>query len=126
MSEDIDMSTSKVTNLATPTANADVTTKKYVDDREPKFKDGTTTTSDVDLRESSGSLTFYDDVTFHAGAKCKNLFPITSSKAVVNKNSLETGGLVGIRVCPRRCEVLSRRPRKRSCSSGREILTVIP
>ena len=95
-SGNIDMGTNKVTNLATPTANTDAATKKYVDDGEPKFKDGTTTTSDVDLRESSGSLTFYDDVTFNAGAKCKDLTSISPSNAVVNKNSLETGGLVGI------------------------------
>ena len=67
-----------------------------MDDNEPKFKDGTTTTSDVDLRESSGSLTFYDDVIFNADVRCKNLIPISSTKAVVNKNTLETGGLVGI------------------------------
>ena len=32
MSGNIDKGTNKVTNLATPTANADAATKKYVDD----------------------------------------------------------------------------------------------
>ena len=96
MSGNINMGKNKVTNLKTPTNNTDAATKKYVDDREPKFKDGTTATSDVDLRESSGSLTFHDDVTFEAKAKCKDLTVISSSDAIVNKNSLETGHLVGI------------------------------
>ena len=96
MSGNIDMSTNKVTNLATPTANADVATKKYVDDREFKFKDGTTTTSDVHLKTSASGSEFYDDVTFKAKARCKNLNILSSSDEIVNKNSLETGHFVGI------------------------------
>ena len=96
MSGNIDMGTNKVTNLATPTANADAATKKYVDDREPKFKDGMTTTSDVDLRTSASGSEFYDDVTFKAKAKCKDLNILSWSDEIVNKNSLETGRLVGI------------------------------
>ena len=69
MSGNIDMSTNKVTNLATPTANTDAATKKYVDDKECKFKDGTTTTSDIDLRTTG----FYDDVTLHADSNCRDI-----------------------------------------------------
>ena len=96
MSGNIDMSTNKVTNLGTPTYNADAATKKYVGDKECNFKDGTTTTSDVDLRTSASGSQFYDDVTFKAKAKCKDLNVLSSSDEIVNKNSLETGRLVGI------------------------------
>ena len=92
----INMDSHKVTNLGTPTNNADAATKKYVDDKKCKFKDGTTTTSDVDLRTSASGSEFYDDVTFKANAKCKDLNVLSTSDAIVNKNSLETGHLVGI------------------------------
>ena len=96
MSGNIDMGDNKITNLETPTSNKDAATKKYVDDNEPKFKDDTTTTKDVDLRESSGNLEFYDEVTFKNKAKCKNLTVISTQDEIVNKNSLETGRMVGI------------------------------
>ena len=96
MSGNIDMGDNKITNLETPTNNDDATTKKYVDDNEPKFKDGTTTTSDVDLRTSNSGSEFYDDVTFKAKSKCKDLNILSSSDEIVNKNTLETGSLVGI------------------------------
>ena len=96
MSGNIDMGDNKVTNLETPTSNKDAATKKYVDDNEPKFKDDTTTTKDVDLRESSGNLEFYDEVTFKDKAKCKDLTVISTQEEIVNKNSLETGRMVGI------------------------------
>ena len=67
-----------------------------MDDKECKFKYGTTTTSDVDLRTSAFGSEFYDDVTFKAKAKCKDLNVISPSDAIVNKNSLETGHFVGI------------------------------
>ena len=82
--------------MKTPTNNTDAVTKKYVDDNEPKFKDGTTTTSDVDLRTANSGLEFYDDVTFKAKSKCKDLNVLSSSDEIVNKNTLETSGLVGI------------------------------
>ena len=96
MSGNIDMGDNKVTNLETPTGDKDAATKKYVDDNEPKFKDDTTTTKDVDLRESSGNLEFYDEVTFKDKAKCKDLTVISTKDEIVNKNSLETGRMVGI------------------------------
>ena len=93
---DIDMNDHKITNLEAPTTNTDAATKKYVDDKKCKFKDGTTTTSDVDLRTSASGSEFCDDVTFKANAKCKDLNVLSSSDAIVNRNSLETGRLVGI------------------------------
>ena len=96
MKAGINMDSHKVTNLGTPSNNTDAATKKYVDDKECKFKDGTTTTSDVDLRTTASRSEFYDDVTFKANARCKNLNVLSSSDAIVNKNSLETGRLVGI------------------------------
>ena len=96
MSGNIDMGDNKITNLKTPTSNTDAITKKYVDDREPKFKDGTTTTSDIDLRKTNSDSEFYDDVTFKAKSKCKDLNVLSSSDEIVNKNTLKTGGLVRI------------------------------
>ena len=96
MSGNIDISTNKVTDLGTPTNNANAAMKKYVDDKECKFEDGTTATSDVDLRTSASGSEFYDDLTFKANAKCKDLNVLSSSDAIVDKNSLETGRLVGI------------------------------
>ena len=85
-----------MTNLGTPTNNTDAATKKYVDDKKCKFKDGTITTSDVNLRTSASGSEFYDDVTFKANAKCKDLNVLSTSDAIVDKNFLETGWLVGI------------------------------
>ena len=96
MRGNINMSNNKVTNLKTPTSDKDAATKKYVDDNEPKFKDDKTTTKDVDLRKSSGNLEFYDKVTFKDKAKCKDLTAISTQDEIVNKNSLETGRMVGI------------------------------
>ena len=96
MRGNIDMGDNKVTNLETPTSDKDAATKKYVDDNEPKFKDDTTTTKDVDLRESSRNLEFYDEVTFKDKARCKDLTVISTQDEIVNKNSLETGRMVGI------------------------------
>ena len=96
MRGEINMGDNKITNVKTPTSNTDAATKKYVDDNEPKFKDDTTTTRDVDLRESSGNLEFYDEVTFKDKARCKDLTVISAQDEIVNKNSLETGKMVGI------------------------------
>ena len=82
--------------METPSNNTDTVTKNYMGDKECKFKDGTTTTSDVDLRTTASGSKFYGDVTFKANAKCKNLNVLSLSDAIVNKNLLETGRLVGI------------------------------
>ena len=96
MKAGINMGNHEVTNLEIPTNNTDAATKTYVDDKECKFKDGTTTTSDVDLRTFASGSEFYGDVTFKANAKRKDLNVLSSSDAIVDKNSLETGHLVGI------------------------------
>ena len=98
MSGNIDMGDNKITNLKTPTNDKDSATKKYVDDRKPNFKDDTTTTSDIDLRRNTSASTseFYDNVVFKAKSKCKDLNVLSASDEIVNKNTLETGGLVGI------------------------------
>ena len=96
MSGEINMGDNKITNVKTPTNNTDAATKKYVDDNEAKFKDDTTTTSDIDLRKNNTASEFYDDVEFKAKTKCKDLTILSTSKEIVNKNTLETGGLVGI------------------------------
>ena len=90
------MNNYKITGLSTPTNNTDAATKKYVDDEESKFKDGTTTTKDVDLRDTglNGSLELYNNITFDGGAYCQDLNSSSTSKAIVNKNTLETGQLI--------------------------------
>ena len=47
MKADINMDNHKVTNLGTPTNNADAATKKYVGDKRCKFKDGKTTIATI-------------------------------------------------------------------------------
>ena len=86
-----------VTNLGTPTSDTYAANKKYVDDKKCKFKDGSTNTGEVDIRTAGaqGGVGFYGDVTFHAGAKCQDLYSSTSTgKEIVNKNTLETGQLI--------------------------------
>ena len=50
MSDDIGMGGHTVTNLGMPTNDSDAATKKYVDDKKCKFYNGTTNTSDVDIK----------------------------------------------------------------------------
>ena len=86
-----------VTNLGTLTNNTDTATKKYVDDKECKFKDGSTTTDIVDLRydNANNRFTFHDDIGF------LNAYNINSSSlpaSLVTLHSLQSGGLVGIKI----------------------------
>ena len=86
-----------VTNLGTPTSDTDAANKKYVDDKKCKFKDGSTNTSFVDLRDTglNGSLELYNNITFDGGAYCRDLNSSTSTgREIVNKNTLETGHLI--------------------------------
>ena len=97
MQDNIGMSGHTVTNLGTPTNDTDAANKKYVDDKKCKFKDGSTNTGEVDIRAAGaqGGVGFYDDVTFHAGAKCQDLNSSTSTgEEIINKNTLETGQLI--------------------------------
>ena len=97
MQDNIGMGGHTVTNLGTPTNDTDAANKKYVDDKKGKFKYGSTNTDEVDIRATGaqGGVGFYDDVTFHARAKCQDLNSLTSTgKEIVNKNTLETGQLI--------------------------------
>ena len=88
----INLNNHKVYNLPTPTNNNDAATKKYVDDKKCVFKDGSTTTANIDLKSDG----FYDDVTFNAGAFCQDITSTSEGGAIVNKSTgtLETGHLI--------------------------------
>ena len=97
MQKNIGMGGHTVTNIGTPTNDTDAANKKYVDDKKCKFKDGSTNTDVVDLRDTglNGSLELYNNITFDGGAYCRDLNSSTSTgKEIVNKNTLETGHLV--------------------------------
>ena len=93
MSDNIGMGGHTVTNLGTPTNNTDAATKKYVNDKKCKFSDGTTNTSDVDIKVYG----FNHTVKFDFGAHSIAIDSSSPPTALVNKNSLETAGLTGIR-----------------------------
>ena len=90
MNDYIGMNNHMITNLGTPTNDTDSGNKKYVDDKKCKFKDGTSTTLDIDLRSDE----FHDDITFNAKAYCQDLDSTATSKSIINKNTLETGHLI--------------------------------
>ena len=90
MSDNIGMGGHTVTNLGTPTNNSDAATKKYVDDKKCKFSDGTTNTSDVDISVYG----FNHAVKFDSGAHSTSIDASAPPSALVNKNSLETAGLI--------------------------------
>ena len=92
MNDNIGMNGHTVTNLGTPTNNTDAATKKYVDDKKCKFSDGTTNTSDVDIKVYG----FNRAVKFDSGAHSIAIDSSSAPTALVNKDSLETGGLLGI------------------------------
>ena len=96
MNDNIGINTHMITNLGTPTNNTDATTKKYVHDKRCVFKDGTTSISMVSLRDTglNGSVELYNNITFDAGAYCQNINSSSPSKAIVNKNTLETEQLI--------------------------------
>ena len=93
---DINMNNYKVTGLGTPTNNTDAATKKYVDDKRCTFKNGTTSISMVDLRDTGlgGTVELYNNITFDGGVYCRDLRPSSIGKATVNKNTLQTGQLI--------------------------------
>ena len=93
MSDNIGMGGHTVTNLGTPTTNnTDAATKKYIDDKKCKFSNGTTNTSDVDISVYG----FNNAVKFDSGAHSISIDALAPPSALVNKDSLETAGLVGI------------------------------
>ena len=71
--------------------------KKYVDDHsDGTFKDGTTKTNQLDIRRVLSSIGIFEDVTFHSGAYSQDVTSASPSNSVLNKNSLQNGGLVGL------------------------------
>ena len=96
MQDNIGMGGHTVTGLVTPTNGTDAVTKKYVDDKRCKFKDGTTSISTVDLKDTGlgGSLELYNNITFDGGAYFRDLGPSSVGKSIINKNTLETGQLI--------------------------------
>ena len=127
MQGDINMNTNKITGLGDPTTNSepvtkqygdsayltdggfvmsdnigmgghtDSATKKYVDDKKCKFKDGTTTTEVVDLRYDSvnNRFTFHNDIRF-LKAYGTEINSSSLPATLVTLNSLQGGGLLGI------------------------------
>ena len=96
VSGEIDMSNQKIIEVGWPTGNKNAATKKYVDDNSAVFKDGSTTTNQLDLRRVLGSIGIFEDVTFHSGAYSQDVTATSPSSAVVNIDSLQNGGLVGL------------------------------
>ena len=96
ISGEIDMSSQKIIEVGWPTGNNDAASKEYVDDKDAVFKDGSTTTEQLDLRRVLGSIGIFEDVTFHSGAYSQDVTAASPSSAVVNINSLQTAGMVGL------------------------------
>ena len=92
MSDNIGMGGHTVTNLGTPTNNTDAATKKYVDDKKCKFSDAITNTSDVDIKVYG----FNHALRFDSGAHSIAIDSSSAPTALVNRDSLENGGLLGI------------------------------
>ena len=83
--------------IGTDAANdTDAATKKYVDDKRCRFKDGTPSISTVDLRYTGlgGSLELYNNITFDGGAYCRDLGLSSVGKSIINKNMLQMGHLI--------------------------------
>ena len=91
--QDVNLNNHKVYGLSTPTNNNDAAAKKCVDDKKCVFKDGSTTTLDIDLRSDG----FYDDVTFNAGAFCQDFTSTSHEGAIGNKNTFGNGTLNNIK-----------------------------
>ena len=92
----LDMGGHKIYELRAPTNDKDAANKKYVDDRSGTFKDGSTTTSQLDIRRVINSIGIFEDVTFHSGAYSQDLTSASPSNAVVNKNTLINVGLIDL------------------------------
>ena len=93
----LDMGGHKIYEVRTPTNDKDAANKKYADDHSNgTFKDGTTRTNQLDLRRVLSSIGVFEDVTFHSGAYSQDVTLASPSSAVVNKNSLQNGGLIGL------------------------------
>ena len=94
----LDMGGHKIYEVHAPTNDKDAANKKYVDDNSSSsvFKDGSTTTNQLDIRRVLSSIGIFEDVTFHSGAYSQDVTSASPASAVVNKSSLQNGGLVGL------------------------------
>ena len=96
----LDMGGHKMYEVRTPTNDKDAANKKYVDDQVVNsggtFKDGSTTTNQLDIRSVLSSIGIFEDVTFHSGAYSQDVTSASPSNALVNKNSLQNEGMVGL------------------------------
>ena len=81
----------KIYELRTPTNDKDAANKKY-----GTFKDGSKTANQLDFRRVLSSIGIFEDVTFHSGAYSQDITSASPSNAVVNKNSLQNEGFVGL------------------------------
>jgi len=121
ISGDLDMNDHCLTGLPVPTQDSDAATKKWVTDDFPTKQevlggftligpldlenneifgvdDPSTDKSEVNKQYFDQRGDFYNNVTFHSGVFCHELDSSTSQESsVVNKESLETGGWVGLR-----------------------------
>ena len=84
----LDMGGHKIYELRTPTSEKDAANKKYVGFQR--------WVNQVDIRRVLSSIGIFEDVTFHSGAYSQDITSASSSNAVVNKNSLQNEGLVGL------------------------------
>ena len=93
----LDMGGHKIYEVRTPTNDKDAANKKYVDDHsDGTFKDGTTKTNQLDIRRVLSLIGIFEDVTFHSGAYSQDITSASPASAVINKNSLQNGGLIGL------------------------------
>ena len=97
----LDMGSHKIYEVCAPTNDKDAANKKYVDERSASsgsgtFKDGSTTTSQLDIRRVLNSIGIFEDVTFHSGAYSQDVTAASPSNTVINKNTLLNGGLIDL------------------------------
>ena len=93
------MSDNGIYKVGTPANEKDAANKKYVDDNAGgTFKDGTTKPAELDIRKvTSANPNGADYFVFHSDVRSgNNVTSRSSSDAIINKNSLQTSGLVGL------------------------------
>ena len=78
----LDMGGHKIYEVRAPTNDKDAANKKYVDDNNAVFKDGSTTTSQLDIRRVLSSIGVFQDITFHSGAYSQDVTSASPSRAV--------------------------------------------
>ena len=96
----LDMGGHKIYDVRIPTNDKDAANKKYVDDHSANSggtsKDGSTTTNQLNIRRVLSSIGIFEDVTFHSGVYSQDVTSASPPNSVLNKNSLQNGGLVGL------------------------------